>query len=121
MSLCIRDYEAALEGFDSVVGLLPENDPQNDENNLPTIIIRVQAHLGSGLANFHLGNLDEALIGFEAALEAARDHRVIKGQIVVLLAQTLWAIDTEESRESAKSRLLERCVTPITLSALGSI
>ena len=107
MSLSVLDHETALEGFGSVLGLLPEND-ENDER---MTIMRAQAHFGSGLASFHLGNLEDALIAFEAALEAASDHRVIKGQVVVLYAQTLWAMDTEGSRESAKSRLLERWVS----------
>jgi superkiller protein 3 len=101
LKLSLRDYEGACESFESVLGLLSE------EEDDPTMrILRAQAQFGSGLANFKSGNLEGALERFEAALEAAGDNLVIKGQVTVLLAQTLWAIGTEEFRENAKEQLL---------------
>jgi len=60
-----------------------------------------------GLANFKLGDLEAALSLFEAAMETAGDNAVVRGHVTVLLAQTMWAIGTEEFKESAKAQLLD--------------
>jgi superkiller protein 3 len=70
-------------------------------------VLRSQCLFGSGLANFKLGALDEALESFEAALVTAGDDLHMRGHVTVLLAQTLWAIGTEEGREAAKTQLLD--------------
>jgi superkiller protein 3 len=101
LKLSLQDYEGAIESFESVLGLLSE-----DGGDGSTIILRAQAQFGSGLANFKLGDLEGAMAMFEAALESAGDHLVIKGQVTVLLAQTMWAIGTEDIRDSAKAQLL---------------
>ena len=62
--------------------------------------------MGSGLALFKLGDLGAALERFEAAMEEAVD-RTLKSQVTVLLSQTLWAIGTEELKDSSKNQLLE--------------
>jgi len=110
MLLSAGHYEGALEAFESVLSLLPEKDEDPTAN-----ILRIQGQFGSGLANFHLGDLDAALAMFEAAQESASDNFVIKGQVTVLLAQTMWAIGTEEFRETAKGQLLERLVSSLNL------
>jgi superkiller protein 3 len=102
LRLSAHDYEGALESFESALGLLPEESPFSSD-----IILRAQAQFGSGLAQFKLGNLEEALSLFEAALVSGGDNMLVRGQVTVLLAQTMWAIGTDEFRESAKAQLLE--------------
>ena len=70
-------------------------------------MLRSQCLFGSDLASFKLGALDEALESFEAAVVAAGDDLHMRGHVTVLLAQTLWAIGTEEGREAAKTQLLD--------------
>ena len=102
LKLSAHDYRGALESFENALGLLPEESPSSSD-----IILRAQAQFGSGLALFKLGILEEALPLFEAALENAGDNMLIKGQVTVLLAQTMWAIGTDEFKERAKAQLLE--------------
>ncbi|OBZ66566.1 Superkiller protein 3 [Grifola frondosa] len=117
LRLSISDYEGALESYQVVLGLLAEasDDPARK-------VLLVQAQFGSGLANFKLGLLGEALALFEAAMETAADDPVIQGHVVVLLAQTLWAMGTKEARESAKSQLLQSIeYNPENLMAINTL
>ncbi|KAJ7647495.1 superkiller protein 3 [Roridomyces roridus] len=113
LRLSLRDYEGAIESFESVIGLLEEGK----EN-----VMRAHAQFGMGLANFKLGDLEAALNLFEAALETAGDDAVVRGHVTVLLAQTLWAIGLEESKESAKAQLLD-CIStdPENLAAINAL
>jgi hypothetical protein len=70
-------------------------------------VLRSQCLFGYSLASFKLGALDEALESFEAALVTAGDDLYMRGHVTVLLAQTLWAIGTEEGREAAKTQFLD--------------
>ena len=101
LRLAVRDYEGALGSFESALGLLPKEDGREDR------ALKSQCLFGSGLANFKLGALDKAIENFEAALVAAGNDLHMRGHVTVLLAQTLWATDTEEGREAAKSQLLD--------------
>lgn len=98
-----NDYEGALESFQSVLGLLPEED--DDQNS--TRVLRTQALFGSGLATFKTGDLDGSLVLFQDALVSGGNIPDIRGHVTVMLAKLLWAIGTEEGRESAKAQLLE--------------
>ena len=91
-------YSSALEYYESAAGIL------GDEQ---TGSLKIQNHFGVGLANFKLGRLQEAVEAFEEALGSAGDDTVAKGHVTVLLAQSLWAMRTEEAQESAKAQLLE--------------
>lgn len=102
LKLSGHDYEGALESFESVLGLIPE-----DSSSPSDVILRAHAQFGSGVAQFKLDNLEEALSLFEVALESAGGNMLVKGQITVLLAQTMWAIGTDGFRETAKAQLLE--------------
>jgi superkiller protein 3 len=102
LRLALKDYEGALESFESALGLLAE-DVKEDKID----VMRAQAQFGMGLANFKLGDLETALGLFEAALETAGENTVVHGHVTVLLAQTMWAIGTEEFKESAKAQLLD--------------
>ncbi|CCM00695.1 uncharacterized protein FIBRA_02734 [Fibroporia radiculosa] len=102
LRISLGDYDGALESYQAVMGLLPE-----EPDDRTSRILLTQAQFGSGLANFKLGQLAEALSLFEAAMGTAADDQVMRGHVVILLAQALWAMGTEEGRESAKAQLLQ--------------
>ncbi|KAJ3849717.1 superkiller protein 3 [Lentinula lateritia] len=119
LKLSLDDYEGALESFETTLGLLSEEDET-------TMLLRAQAQFGSGIAYFRMGTLETAVEFFEKAVGSATNNEFMQGEITVMLAQTLWAIGTSESRDQAKTRLLE-CIamdsenlTAInTLAAMG--
>lgn len=96
-----RDWEGAGEAWGSALGLLPE-EKEGEER-----ILRAQAQFGLGLVEFMKGNLEGALAMFGAALESAGDDLAIRGHVTVLLTQAMWAVGTEDFRETAKAQLLE--------------
>ncbi|KAJ7124904.1 superkiller protein 3 [Mycena epipterygia] len=102
LRLSLKDYEGAIESFESALGLLAEDAKESTAHTM-----RAQAQFGMGLANFKLGDLDAALSLFEAAFETAGDNPVVRGHVTVLLAQTMWAIGTEDFKETAKAQLLD--------------
>ncbi|KAF5386053.1 hypothetical protein D9615_002427 [Tricholomella constricta] len=114
--LALQDFQGAAQSFESALGLLPENEEPE------TMVLRAQALFGSGLASFMQGDLEAALANFEAALESAGEDKTLRGQVTVLLAQTMWAIQTDEFRESSKALLLE-CISadPENLTAINTL
>lgn len=54
-----------------------------------------------------MGDLQATMVTLQAALESAPDDRVLRGQVTILLTQTMWAIRTPEFRESAEGLLLD--------------
>ncbi|KAF8972954.1 hypothetical protein BDZ97DRAFT_1900816 [Flammula alnicola] len=65
------------------------------------------------------GAYEDSVTSFESALG---DDLVLRGHITIVLAQTLWAIGTDEAKETAKSRLLE-CIAsdPENLAAINTL
>ncbi|KAI0322400.1 TPR-like protein [Amylostereum chailletii] len=116
LQLALQDYDTALEFYENALGLV------NDAMGGQTRILRAQCQFGSGLAYFKLGRLGEAVESFQAALESSEDDLRLRGHVTVLLAQSLWAMGTEEDRESAKAQLLE-CITtdPENLTAINTL
>ncbi|KAG6820878.1 hypothetical protein H0H93_010222 [Arthromyces matolae] len=114
--LALRDYKGATQSFESALGLLSEDD--EPEMN----ILRAQAHFGCGIANFLQGDIDAALANLELALESAEDNVILRGQVTVLLAQTMWASQNDELRENSKAHLLE-CIAsdPDDLTAVNTL
>ncbi|KAF9484467.1 TPR-like protein [Pholiota conissans] len=111
-------YEQCITSFETALGLLADKD---DATN-PTQALKVQAQLGSGLAHFFLGNLEAALGFLEDGHAVAGSNQALRGHVTLVLAQTLWAIGTEEAKETAKSRLLE-CIAsdPENLAAINAL
>ncbi|KAH9940522.1 TPR-like protein [Epithele typhae] len=107
LRLATGDFDGALESYGVATSLMPEGEAANEESDSDTHALLAQCQFGSGLAHFKLGRLPEALAQFEAAMATAANHATIRGHVVVLLAQTLWAIGTDEAKESAKSQLLQ--------------
>ncbi|KIK67005.1 hypothetical protein GYMLUDRAFT_37036 [Collybiopsis luxurians FD-317 M1] len=116
LKLALGDYNGAVESFESSLGLVSE---EIDET---TVLLRIQSQLGSGIAHFRLGNLENALGSFEAALDSAVNNDLVRGEVTVMLSQTLWAIGTPESKEQAKTLLLE-CISvdPENLIAINTL
>ncbi|KAF8070280.1 TPR-like protein [Lyophyllum atratum] len=114
--LALKDFEGAAQSFESALGLLPEDEEPE------TKLLRAQALFGLGLASFMQGNLEMALANLEAALESAGEDKALRGQVTVLLAQTMWAIQTDEFRESSKAQLLD-CISadPENLTAINTL
>ncbi|KAI3608067.1 antiviral protein [Moniliophthora roreri] len=117
LKLSLGDLGGALESFESALGLLPE-----DENEEQHILLRAQAQFGSGIAQFRHNDLETALSCFESSLETAQGNPAVRGEVTVLLAQALWAIGTDDTKELAKTKLLE-CISedPENLTAINTL
>lgn len=105
LKLGLGDHTTALESFETVLGLLPEEGTDNDAE---VKILRVQALFGTGLAQFKLGDPQSAMTTFQSALISSGEDYLLRSHVTVLLAQCMWAIGTEEFKESAKALLLDR-------------
>ncbi|KAI0063698.1 superkiller protein 3 SKI3 [Artomyces pyxidatus] len=121
LRLAAGDYAGAGEAYQTALGLLGDAEEGADEG-AETRALRVQCHFGMGVASMKMGMVGEAVEMFEGALDAAGGELQVRGHVVVMLAQTLWATGTEEGRESAKAQLLE-CITadPENLTAINAL
>jgi superkiller protein 3 len=107
LKLATSDFSGALEAFSTALSLSAVS-----ESDVQLHVLRGQMRFGSGLASFKLGELGDALSMFETALEEIPSElKEVRGHVSVLLAQTLWAMGSDEARETAKSQLLEWYVT----------
>ena len=103
LKLSLGNFAEAVALFESAHGLLA--DGSADDRRL--IILKTQVQLGIGLANYFEGNLETALGFLEAGLAVANDDLPLRSQVIILMAQILWTMGTEDAKEAAKSRLLE--------------
>ncbi|EJU03995.1 TPR-like protein [Dacryopinax primogenitus] len=113
-------YEEAIQAFGTAVNLLQGEAEDGDEE---VSILQAQAALSTGLAHFLASDLEQALTVLEAAQEQVPEvYPEIKGHISLTLAKMLWALGSEEARESAKSLLLE-CISadPHNLAAITAL
>lgn len=101
LRLASGEFSLAIESYESVLGLLGEGEEAQ------TAQLQAQAQLGLGVTSFMQGGLQESLGHFEKAIALSANTPSMQDQAVVLLAQVMWAIGTDESREAAQSRLLE--------------
>jgi len=95
------DIAGSLTSFESVLGLL------SDEEDESVDILRVQVHLGLGLAHLMQGDPESAIGSLEEGLLHAGEDLALRGQITIVLAQVIWSNGANEFKETAKSRLLE--------------
>lgn len=91
--LGLEEYETAVENANLALDL--SGDMQALEK------CRLSAHLTAGLANYYLGEMDESLEMFKAALNESAENP----DVVCLLAQVLWAKGGEEERDVAREQL----------------
>ena len=110
--LATSDYSSAKESFEIVIGLLEGKDEFQDQgSSVSPSVLRAQAQFGLGLSCYKLGDLENALVAFEAGLEETPgDLADVRTHVAILLAQTLWAMGSDESREAAKDQLLQLLV-----------
>ena len=101
LRLSQQDLIGAIDSFQNVIGLLTA------DNDTLTVKLRIQAHIGYGLANFMNMEIDSALESLQTALVYAEDNPILRSHAVVLLSQVMWAIGNEEFKEMAKSQLLQ--------------
>lgn len=102
------EYARSLESFQTALGLLTRDQEESEMTCAKEAkIIRIQAYLGLALGQFMLRDYQSSLASSQEALSLAGDDLTMKGQIVVLFAQTLWALNTDETKETAKSQLLK--------------
>ncbi|OLN96082.1 Superkiller protein 3 [Colletotrichum chlorophyti] len=100
--LASGSYEQAIECGEMALQLSSDesdNELTKDERKKA----RLSAHLTVGLAQYYSKDVNEALLCFESALEESDNNP----DAVCLLAQVLWAIGTEDSREKARGVLFE--------------
>jgi superkiller protein 3 len=111
LRLASGEYQLAVEAFAGTLGLIDAAD-----DSVQSRRVRVHAKFGSGLAHYWLGELDESLSMFQAALDELETKPMgrMKDQVSVLLAQALWAMGGEEEKDAAKNTLLEWCVLLLT-------
>jgi superkiller protein 3 len=106
LKLSLGKFIEAATFFESARGLLADRDA-NGGGDRRLVVLKVQVHLGMGLASYFGGNLEAAIGLLEEGLAVANDDLLLRSQVVILLAQILWTIGTEDTKEAAKSRLLE--------------
>ncbi|KAF8504124.1 TPR-like protein [Gautieria morchelliformis] len=118
LRLSTGDFAGAVEAFTSALSLI-----STDDDTLRTKTLQAHAQFGSGLGNFRLGELEDALGMFESALAQLPSEVVnVRGHVTILLAQTLWALGSDEARETARGQLLE-CISadPGNLMAMTTL
>ncbi|KAF8513017.1 TPR-like protein [Hysterangium stoloniferum] len=118
LRLATGNFFGAIEAFSSSLSLL-----STDSNDTRTSTMRAHAHFGSGLAHFNNGELEAALQMFEGSLSELSPEMVnVRGHVAVLLAQTLWALGSDEARDSARGQLLE-CISndPENVTAMTAL
>lgn len=103
--LVSRSYQASLDAFTNCFELL-SGSQHPDAGKM-----RVQARLGQGLAQFWVGQVDESLEAFQAALDESSGQEE-KEIVAVLLARTLWGLGGDDAKDLAKSQLMEWYVVP---------
>ena len=98
--LVSRAYQASLDAFTNSFELL-SGSQHPDAGKM-----RVQARLGQALAQFWVGQVDESLESFQAALDecSGQDDKEV---VAVLLARTLWGLGGDDAKDLAKSQLME--------------
>lgn len=94
MYLGQRRFEDAVESANLALDLSGEID------NVKRC--RLSAHLTGGLAYYYLGQMEESLEMFKAALEESNSNP----DVIVLLSQVLWAKAGEDERDVAREQLL---------------
>ncbi|RDA87056.1 hypothetical protein CP532_3237 [Ophiocordyceps camponoti-leonardi (nom. inval.)] len=95
-------YEQAVECGETALGLSGE-EGEGELTGEQRKRARLSAQLTTGLGHFFLGAFDEA----EKALEAALEESAGNPDAACLLAQALWAQGSEDSRQKARSVLLD--------------
>ena len=104
IQLARHEYSQAAENAETALDLSADEEGGLLDANARRKC-RLSAHLTAGLAQYHLGAMDQAVKMFRGALEESNGAPAI----VCLLAQVLWAKGGEQHRDIARDQLLD-CV-----------
>lgn len=114
--LALRDVNGATDSFQNVISLLSE-----DHDN-SAIELRIQAHIGYGLAELMHKKSHSELRSLEAAIELAQENSSLRSQAIILLAQAMWSVGSEEYKDVAKTQLLQCIATdPTNITAITTL
>ncbi|CAE6511205.1 unnamed protein product [Rhizoctonia solani] len=111
LQLAQGDYSAALDAFSTALALLPEG---TEDDILKTC--RAHAQASSGIVHYMQDNFESAVEMFEAAVASAPASTRVRENVTISLCQALWEVGSEDSREAAKSQLLEMQVVVTSAS-----
>lgn len=100
--LAAGSYDKAAECGDMALGL-SSDEADSELSSEQRKRARLSAHLTVGLAQYYLDKFDEAVGCFEAALGESDNNP----DATCLLAQVLWAQNTEPARDKARAALFE--------------
>jgi superkiller protein 3 len=100
--LAQRDFEAAKESVQTALDLSSEEDFGLSHAEVRKKL-RSSAYLTAGLSHYYLGELDQSIEMFQAALTEANGEP----DVLCMLAQVLWAKGGQHQREMARDKLLD--------------
>lgn len=117
LCLAVQDYARSRQAYGSALGLLGDSFERG---------VCAQAQLGLGVACCMQGELDLGMRNFRTALQSSASDVTLSSLVNLVLAQIMWDMATNISRESAKTQLLE-CIAAdpenpeliITLAGMG--
>ena len=117
-NLARNDFDIAIEDATTAIDLSTEG---LESFPAESTALRLSAHLTAGLAHHHLGNLNDSILMIEAALKDSNHNP----DVLVMLAQVLWAKGDDEHKTAAREQLLS-CIESYpghvaTASLLGVI
>lgn len=95
------DFMGALQRLETALGLI------GDDGSAESHVLCTQSYFVTGLSRFGRGDLNGAMESFGLALGSAGDDLAMVGHVSILLAQVLWSLGEDETKESAKSQLLQ--------------
>ncbi|GAM83217.1 hypothetical protein ANO11243_012030 [Dothideomycetidae sp. 11243] len=94
--LAQHEFDDSIEHASTALDLTADLDTDITVNK-----IRLSSHLTQGLAHFYLGQLDDSISAFRAALSESDSHP----SVVCLLSQVLWAQAGDTERGVAREQL----------------
>jgi citrate synthase len=94
---------SALHRFPDALRVFVQLD--NGSNGSINTNVTIISLVVRGITQFFCSKLVDSLNAFEQALTLAADHETQRAQVVLWLAQVLWALGTPEHQELAKQQL----------------
>jgi superkiller protein 3 len=104
-----KEWKGALETWQNMLGLLGDGNNEEGERKTQKTVLQVQARFAIALATFEMDDIEDAMGMFQEALAIADEtpQLDLRGNVAVLSSKLLWAVGSEEARESAKAQLFE--------------
>ncbi|RKP24941.1 hypothetical protein SYNPS1DRAFT_29317 [Syncephalis pseudoplumigaleata] len=95
----------ALRQFPDALRVFAQLDDSNDQQAAANSNVAIIELVVRGITQFFCNELADSLTAFEQALTLAADNETQRAQVVLWLAQVLWALGTQEHQELAKQQL----------------